>query len=123
MKLILKEKDFAVNVNGCICHHQTGAGSQNRRVSGFGIVGDKKRRVKMECETCKQGQTPMMLDEDGILCIISRKPGILSHTSEDYFWRCEIDKYKRKYRPLKSKQAEADRVLNLINLPKLKRDK
>ena len=67
----------------------------------------------MKCEACEYGQMPMMLDEDGILCVISGKPGVLSHTSEDYFWRCKIDRYKRKYYPLKSKQAEATRVFDL----------
>lgn len=42
----------------------------------------------MKCEHCEQGMKPEMIDEDGILCSITGKPGVLGHGYEDLFWPC-----------------------------------
>lgn len=42
-----------------------------------------------ECKYCAQGHEPALVDEDGTLCRISGKPGVLSHHIDDAFWPCK----------------------------------
>jgi hypothetical protein len=43
-----------------------------------------------DCEWCAGGDEPLMLDADGVEVGHSGKPGRLSHTWHDGFWRCRF---------------------------------
>lgn len=40
------------------------------------------------CRWCAKGQMPNFLDEDGTLCAVSGRSGILSHAWDDKWWPC-----------------------------------
>jgi hypothetical protein len=46
------------------------------------------KKVTTDCEWCDRGDTPDLLDCDGVKSSISGQPGILSHAYEDAWWPC-----------------------------------
>lgn len=41
-----------------------------------------------KCDWCEKEEKLKLLDEDGVLCSLTGKPGILSHAYEDSWWAC-----------------------------------
>lgn len=42
-----------------------------------------------ECKGCQQGLEPLMLDVDGVRCVLSNKPGNWYHAVDDAWWPCD----------------------------------
>lgn len=42
----------------------------------------------MSCHSCDKGDEPAMLDDNGVLCTVSGRPGQLCHAADDMWWPC-----------------------------------
>lgn len=69
--------------------------------------------MENKCKWCADGNTPILVDQDGVNCLISKKPGRFNHCYEDMFWLCGnnhdfmLISIQNEYAPLKS---ELDRL-------------
>ncbi len=43
----------------------------------------------MYCKSCSEGDEPVLLDVDGVLCSVSGEPGCWGHSYEDTWWPCQ----------------------------------
>jgi hypothetical protein len=85
-----------------------GTKTMTRRTKGLDVINENPDDWEIiaqgkiaECEWCNKGKSPKLLDEDGTLCSITKKNGILSHAHEDGWWSCPkentfIVKFKNK---------------------------
>jgi hypothetical protein len=53
------------------------------------LPGHVKEPQKVSCEDCARGDTPVLIDAEGVRCTVSGKPGVFCHVSDVYWWPCK----------------------------------